>query len=377
MRSRIRWRYLARAPRILWHALRGRYDFTFDLMPMQARAMSWRKRRNLLKCGLNLVRRRAVPWTWPLHMQVELVNYCNLRCPVCPTGAGRLARPPAAMDMALYRDLMREAGPRLLTLSLWAWGEPLLHPQFAEAVRVAREYGVNPLLSTNGQNLSDESVLEGLVEAPPTYLIVALDGLTEETYSLNRPGAKLAPVLEGVRRLVELRKQRGQDLPILHMRYIVTRHNQHEVARLRPFALEHEFDYLSVRSLVIIDDDESEHRARVPDDGRYRAYEYEGDARVRRQDYVCQHAFVYPAVFVDGTVVACDQDYNARHAYGRIGPDGSFADVWFGARAADVRRTIRDARETFTFCANCPLADCPTNSATIESHDLRGDADSR
>ena len=38
-----------------------------------------------------------------------------------------------------------------------------------------------------------------------------------------------------------------------------------------------------------------------------------------------------------------------------------------------MNRSIRDARETFTFCANCPLADCPTNSATIESHDLRAD----
>jgi MoaA/NifB/PqqE/SkfB family radical SAM enzyme len=371
MRSRVRWRYLARAPRILWNALGGRYDFTFDLMPMQARAMSWRKRANLLKAGLNLIHRRAVPWAWPLHMQIELVNYCDLRCPICPTGAGRLERRPAAVDLDLYRDVMRQAGPYLLTQSLWAWGEPLLHPQFAEVVRIAREYGVSPLISTNGQNLGDESVLQGLLDAPPTYLIVALDGLTEETYALNRPGAKLAPVLEGVHELRARRQARGLDLPVLHMRYIVTRQNQHEVERIRPFAVEHGFDYVSVRSLVIIDDDESEHLSRVPDDRRYRAYEYEGGARVRRRDYICQHAFVYPAIFADGTVTACDQDYNARHAYGRIGPDGSFADVWFGERAAEVRRTIRDAREQFCFCAHCPFADCPTNSATIECIDLR------
>ena len=111
----------------------------------------------------------------------------------------------------------------------------------------------------------------------------------------------------------------------------------------------------------------------MPDDERYRAYEYKAGERVHRPDYVCQHAFVYPAVFVDGTVTACDQDYNAQHAYGRIGPDGSFADVWFGARAAEVRHTIRDARDQFSFCAHCPLADCPTNSATIECIDLRED----
>jgi len=98
---------------------------------------------------------------------------------------------------------------------------------------------------------------------------------------------------------------------------------------------------------------------------------------VRRDDYVCQHAFLYPAVFSDGTVVPCDQDFNARHAYGRIGVDGSFGDIWFGRRAAAVRKTIRKERERFSFCRNCPFADRSASTASVEAFDLRQDAAGR
>ena len=372
MRSRTRWEYLARSPRVLWDILfRGRYDFTFDLMPMQAEEMDLGKRLNLLASGMNLCYRRALPWSWPIRLQVELVNFCNLRCPVCPTGTRQLDRPPEALDLALYEEVMEEVGPYLLTVTLWAWGEPLLHPRFAEAVHIAKEHGVLSLLSTNGQNLDNSRVLDDLIGEPPTYLIVAIDGLTNETCSLNRPGARLEPALEGVRRLAALKRERCQEFPLLHMRYIVTKHNQHELSRVRQFAEKNRFDFLSIRSLVIIDSDESEHRARVPDLELFRAYEYDGGRRVRRSDYVCQHAFLYPAILSNGIIVPCDQDYNARHAYGRIGADGSFGDIWFGRRAADVRRTIRTARECFSCCRNCPFADRPARSASVQAFDLR------
>lgn len=372
MRSSTRWRYLAGSIRLLWNVLlRGRYDFTFDLMPMQVRGMPLKKRLNLLASGLNLFFRRLVPWTWPIRLQIELVNYCNLRCPICPIGTGDLDRPPTKMDLDFYEKIMEEVGPYLVTVILWAWGEPLLHPQFPEAVRIAAKHGVPVLVSTNGQNLNKDRVLEGLIEAPPTYLIVAIDGLTNRTHALNRPGAQLERAVEGVRRLAEMKRERQQEYPLLHMRYIVTRHNQHEVGRVKDFAIENGFDFLSVRSLVIIDADESEHRARVPDLERFRAYDYDHGERVKRDDYVCQHAFLYPAVFADGTVVPCDQDFNARHAYGRIGVDGSFAEIWFGQKAAAVRKTIRSARETFSFCRNCPFADRPTGTTSVEALDLR------
>ena len=131
MRSKVRWRYLARSPKMLWDIIaRGRYEFTFDLAPMHVRNMSLAKRLNLFKAGLNLVYRRPKPWSWPIHMQIEISSRCNLHCPVCPRGTGILKRDRDLMDLELFKHLMSEVGPYLLTASLWGWGEPLFHPQF-------------------------------------------------------------------------------------------------------------------------------------------------------------------------------------------------------------------------------------------------------
>ena len=367
MRSKIRWKYLARSPGILWNILaRGRYDFTFDLAPVHSRNMSVAKRLNLLKAGMNLIRRRCRPWSWPIHMQIEISGRCNLHCPVCPRGTDILQRDCDFMDLDLFRQLMAEVGPYLLTASLWGWGEPLLHPDFAEMVRIANSYGIVTVISTNGQCLSNQRVLDGLIAEPPTYLIVAIDGLTDQTNSVYRVGAKLGPVLEGVKQLTLAKRERNQQFPQLHMRYIVMKHNQHELPQLESFAAEHSFDLLTVRGLAIIDAPNSPHKHLAPDLEQYQAYQYDQGQRVKRRDYVCTHAFCFPGVFCDGRVTPCDQDFNASQAYGRIGNGVSFADLWFGARAAATRKIIRDKRETFSFCANCPFADQFGNTCSFK-----------
>ncbi|HPK71702.1 MAG TPA: hypothetical protein PLN93_07150, partial [Vicinamibacterales bacterium] len=112
MRRRERWEYLGSAPRVAWDAIvGGQYRFTFDTMPMAVRGMSWPARLNLLAAGLNLARRRLRPWSWPLHMQIELTSFCDLECPVCPTGLGALRRAASAIDPELLEQILREAGP--------------------------------------------------------------------------------------------------------------------------------------------------------------------------------------------------------------------------------------------------------------------------
>lgn len=331
------------------------------------------KRWNLFKAGANLIHRRLTPWSMPLHMQIELTDYCNLRCPVCPTGIRAVTRRPLAMPVALFRRLIDEVGPYLLTVSLWGWGESLLHPELMELLRLARKHRVAILVSTNGQNLDNDRVIEALIEAPPTYLIVAIDGLTDATNSQFRVGASLAPVLAGVKRLAEIKRQRGLRFPVLHMRYIVMKHNQHELSQLREFAVANYFDLLSIRALSVIDNESAVeiHQQLIPDIPEYRAYKYENGARIRRDDFICLEPFWFPSVFVDGTVVHCAQDYNANHALGAIGNGTSFRDVWFSESAALARKTVRDEPAAVKCCRNCPARDRPRTDVSMRLTCLR------
>lgn len=341
------------------------------MMPVSLNSMGREKRLNLIKAGLNLFWRRSVPWSRPIHMQIELTNYCELRCPVCPAGIKALKRKPESMNVHLFERLMNEVGPYLLTASLWAWGEPLLHPQLDKILAIAGKHNVATILSTNGQRLNDKKVVESILAHPPTHLVVAIDGLTDETNSKFRVGARLEPALEGVRILASEKLKRNLALPMLSLRFIVMKHNQGELYQIRDFAIKNMFDFFSIRTLSIIDWPDNDHRALVPDREKYRAYNYRDDKRITRKDFVCQHAFSFPTVFADGTVVACEQDYNAGHPYGVISEKVSFSDVWFGGQAAGTRRIIRDAPQNFSFCRNCPYADRPVSSCSVAIYDLR------
>ena len=378
MRTHERIKGVLRAPQLTWNILaRGRYPFVYDQMPFCMHGMSWRKRLNLFKSGGNFLYRRLQPWAMPLHMQFELTNYCNLQCPVCPAGIGAVGREKQAMDVDFFERIIDEVGPYLLTASLWAWGEPLLHPQLKDILQVSRKYPFIKLLSTNGQFLNRDSVIEALIHEPPTVLIVAIDGLTDETNTKFRSGARLEPVLNGVKELAELKREYNQQLPVLHMRFIVMKHNQHQVPELEQFARDHHFDLLSLRTLSIIDTEspDAAHQCLVPDDEELRAYHYRNGQRLQRDDFICLEPFWFPTVFADGTLVACEQDYNARLSMGQINDTTSFSDLWFSDHAKSIRRQIRDRGGEVSFCRNCPYRDRGTTDCSIAAHLLNPDID--
>lgn len=110
--------------------------------------------------------------TWSL--EVHLVDHCNLRCAECCTLSPGL--PEAFVDPgALARDLERAAtvlSPSLLKLT---GGEPLLHPAFAECLRIAKESGVAKEVSVTTNGL--------LLRQAPEALWELADRLTLSWYS--------------------------------------------------------------------------------------------------------------------------------------------------------------------------------------------------
>jgi radical SAM protein with 4Fe4S-binding SPASM domain len=366
---------LFRAPALLWDVLvRGRYRFSYDLVDMELRRLSAAKRWNLVRAGGNLVYRRLRPWSYPLHMHVELASFCNARCPVCPIGAGTLTRPAQAMSPERYGRLLDEVGRYLITISMWAWGEPLLHPRLAEILRLTRRHNLISFLATNGDRLADEAVTDALLAEPPTYLIVALDGLTRETNARYRIGLDLDHVLAGLRRLVEMKRKHNLRLPILHLRMIVMGHNRHELPDALEFARRHGADLFSVRTLSIFDTPEERHRQFLPEEVRLQAYEYRAGERQHRTGFVCEQPFWFPCVLADGTVVGCEEDYNAQLPMGRLEDGVTFGQIWRSPAAAAVRRQLRDRMDEQSFCRNCPYRDRETSACSIESVLINPDA---
>lgn len=95
---------------------------------------------------------------------VQPTTSCNLDCPICMRHSW--VEPGGTMAMSTYRRLaegLREV-PSLRSVAFWGQGEPLLHPEIVEMVRLAGELGASTQLITNGL-LLDPTIDEGLVLA--------------------------------------------------------------------------------------------------------------------------------------------------------------------------------------------------------------------
>lgn len=373
VRDHERKRGLLRSPKLLFDVLaRGRYEFVYDRMPVTMTSMGAAKRWNLLLAGTHLLHRQLRPRNMPLHIQFEFTSYCNLRCPVCPTGTKDLERASMPMPVELFEQAWEETAPYLLTASLWGWGEPLMHPKLGDMLKIAQRHNVATLLSTNGMPLRHEAVRDALIEHPPTTLIVAIDGLTDETNSKYRVGAKLEPILEGMHKLAELKRRRKARFPVLQLRYIVMRHNEHEVDQIEDFARRHEFELLTLRSISLFDSTNAEtvQSGFVPVNELLQPYQYKEGKRLKRPGFICTMPFWFPSVQADGGVVSCEQDHSGKQLFGKLDGRTGFREIWFSEQAARVRKLVRDEHEKLSFCLNCPYADRPTSDCSLESKAL-------
>jgi len=169
---------------------------------------------------------------FPIHLDIETTNHCNLRCTMCPHSLDTYEMKKGYFDFTLYRNILgecREHGLRSLKLNIR--GEPLLHRRLVDMVALAKEMGIlEVMFNTNGLLLTPEKT-RALVEAGLDYLIVSIDGATPETYNKIRQGGDFHRLKENLEYFLEYRRERRLAKPLLRLQFVEMEENAHEVPR--------------------------------------------------------------------------------------------------------------------------------------------------
>lgn len=168
----------------------------------------------------------------PYRYSLDPTNACNLKCPVCPTGIGKLDRKIGMFDFEAYKAIVEQIAPYAFSLELYNWGEPFLHPRIFEMIEYAHRQRISIRLSSNLNHFSSE-MAERTVRSGLDRLIVSIDGSTQEVYEKYRRNGSLEQVLQNVRQLVEAKKQLSKSNPLILMRILVQQHNEHQIGDLR------------------------------------------------------------------------------------------------------------------------------------------------
>ena len=161
-------------------------------------------------------------------LQIEPTTRCNYTCGFC---VGRhfdqndLSLETFRQTLALMPDLER--------LELHGEGEPLMHPDFFEMARLARERGIRLSTITNGSLFSADRI-DQILDSGLDTLFVSIESPREDEFREIRGGV-LSKVTDGIRALLEARRARGLTRPTVGFSVTVLKRTQTlmpEIARL-------------------------------------------------------------------------------------------------------------------------------------------------
>ncbi|MCZ6534533.1 MAG: radical SAM protein [Chloroflexi bacterium] len=163
---------------------------------------------------------------------IEVNTACNLACPTCFANAGRgynLSMEEVEGMLDSFVEL--EGRPEVVQFS---GGEPTLHPQIIDMMRMAQDKGVrHVMLNTNGVRIArDDRFLAQLDQVRP-FIYLQFDGLEDRTYRILRGEDLVETKLQALERLAEI------DLDVILVPAIERGVNEHEIGAVLKFGLEH------------------------------------------------------------------------------------------------------------------------------------------
>jgi len=323
-----------------------------DRIPYQFHNVPLKKILNWIFVEASIYIKPEKPWGWPTHLQIEPDAHCNLRCALCPVTTG-LGRPIGHMNASLFKRLMDEIGDYIFLILLWDWGEPFLNPDIYEMISYAKKKGIKVVSSTNGHLFKQIKHADEVIRSGLDSLIIAVDGITQETYELYRQGGDLESVLQGIRMVVTRKCDLNSETPLINLRSVVMKQNEHEIPKLKDLARSLGVDALTLKTLNPYGSDTEF----LPENYRYRRFKYapDGTTRLRRKHNPCKHLWNMPAIHWNGTVCMCTYDSKEEHILGDLNTD-TFGKIWFGTPSRRLRRQFRSNWEQIGLCNECSYA---------------------
>jgi radical SAM protein with 4Fe4S-binding SPASM domain len=291
-----------------------------------------------------------VPAGGPETGMIEPTNLCNLACPTCPTGTGKI-KPLPQLTLDRFAHVLGGLTPRLRNLALWNYGEPLLNKELPAMIAHAKHAGVGVVkVSSNVHFLDGERGL-ALLRSGLDVLILSVDGASQATYETFRKDGDFAHVARSVAWLCAEKRRLGLTRPRIELQFIAMRHNEHELPEMRRLAHAWGVDALRVKT-VGADDDAT--RDLVPAQRLLSRYAADGETPSVRHAF-CTMAWDHTVVNVDGSVTPCcylRPDMGPAFVMGNVF-DTPFAAIWRGEKYQAFRAQMLAGRGAMPVCNKC------------------------
>lgn len=280
--------------------------------------------------------KKPVTEGFPLELAIEITNHCNVDCVMCPRN--KMERPKGYMDISLFKEIVNQAKGKTEFMFLHLAGEPLLHPDLPEMISLSRRAGIKTAFSTNAV-LLNEKMSRKVLENPPDLLVLSLDGTSKETYESIRRRTNFENVVSNINGFLRLKPKRRAPYTIIQLIYMKENAPEAEkflsewkktrvnAVRIKPF-----FNYPGLdKNLSAIAGSSA------------------------KPEKPCILIWRQLAVYWDGTVVVCCQDFLGQSVLGNL-KKTPLQEIWNGEKMRQMRLThLRGERDKINLCRSCTM----------------------
>lgn len=167
--------------------------------------------------------RHFIVGEFPIHLDIETTNACNLRCPFCAVSHKNWGPyKQGYMDLTLFKRIVDEGVESgLCSIKLSLRGEPMLHPELFEMIQYAKGKGILDIYFNTNATLLDGYRINRLIDTMLDRISISIEGTTKEVYERSRVGAKFEEVLSNVKALRLIRDRRGLPYPKIRVQTVL------------------------------------------------------------------------------------------------------------------------------------------------------------
>lgn len=264
---------------------------------------------------------------FPLVLNIEPTNDCNLKCYFCPREKAATEFGVHYLEWPIYTSIIDQAtqaaekNGQLIMLNLHKDGEPLLHPKLPEMVKYAKDKKAFHTihLNTNGMLLGTERA-KALLEAGIDDITISIDAARPDTFARFKGVDALIKLEENIRQFFRWRDELSADtfirVKIMEFEDIDTEEVQEFIQRWQDIADQVQVTGTHSWSGAIEGMDVSDEQT--------------------QERYPCGLLWYMLAVNADGTVSMCNVDWNRSGVVGNVKQE-SLREIWNGNAIKKIR----------------------------------------
>lgn len=287
----------------------------------------------------------------PINVTIEPINVCDLRCPVCETGAGVLSREKKMMTLDEFKIITDKISTFTNTLMLYFMGETFLNNNSYEMIKYAKSKGI-PFITicTNGSFIDQARLVDSGIDE----VNFQIAGLTKDIHGIYRVGSDLDSVIDNLKKTIKVRNESKSKIRII-CSLILMKQNEHQVNDFKKYMKQ-----IRVDKAILIDPcvrNIEQGRKFLPSDENHWIYDPLSFKKRKLRPRInskngCSWIYYSVVIQVNGDVVPCCRDVNGDFVMGNILRQ-EFNDIWNGVDFINFRKNMRYKKNEINICNLC------------------------